>query len=104
MTFLSRHKPAPAPETLLPVTVLPDFNEAAVQLWGRRPEPAELWCGSWRLYWSDGRPMRHDECPMAICLKEQREVRGYEAMAERPDGTTVWSRPIPARCAMPKAA
>ena len=71
------------------------FNEAAVQLWGRRPEPGELWCGSWRLYWSDGRSMRHSECPMAICLKEQREVRGYEAMAERPDGTIVWFEPYP---------
>ena len=71
------------------------FNSAAAELWGRRPEPNELWCGSWRLYWPDGRPMAHDECPMAICLKEQREVRGYEAMAERPDGTIVWFEPYP---------
>ena len=71
------------------------FNRAAGELWGRNPELGELWCGSWRLYWTDGRPMRHDECPMAMCLREGREVRGYEAMAERPDGTTVYFEPYP---------
>src|SRR5687767_6727624 len=71
------------------------YNEAAAALWGRRPAPGEEWCGSWRLYWPDGRRMAHDECPMAICLREQRPVRGQEAMAERPDGTHVWFQPHP---------
>ena len=48
------------------------FNEAAAQLWGRRPELGEEWCGSWRLFWPDGRPMAHGECPMAIALHENR--------------------------------
>ena len=66
------------------------FNEAAADLWGCRPELGKSeWCGSWRLYWPDGRPMRHDECPMAIALKEGRRIRGAEAAAERPDGTRV---------------
>jgi two-component system, chemotaxis family, CheB/CheR fusion protein len=66
------------------------FNEAAATLWGCRPTlNSDRWCGSWRLYWPDGRPMRHDECPMAVALKEQRIVRGGEAIAERPDGTRV---------------
>jgi PAS domain S-box-containing protein len=66
------------------------FNEAAAALWGCRPTVnSDRWCGSWRLYWLDGRPMRHDECPMAVALKEQRIVRGGEAIAERPDGTRV---------------
>jgi len=66
------------------------FNEAAAALWGCRPTlNSDQWCGSWRLYWPDGRPMRHDECPMAVALKEQRIVRGGEAIAERPDGTRV---------------
>ena len=34
------------------------FNDAAADFWGRRPELGEEWCGSWRLYWSDGSPMR----------------------------------------------
>jgi PAS domain S-box-containing protein len=63
------------------------FNEAATTLWGRRPELGEQWCGSWRLYWPDGRLMPHDECPMAIALKEDRAIRGVEAELERPDGT-----------------
>jgi PAS domain S-box-containing protein len=63
------------------------FNEAAIVLWGRRPELGEQWCGSWRLYWPDGRPMAHDECPMAIALQQDRPIRGVEAELERPDGT-----------------
>jgi PAS domain S-box-containing protein len=72
------------------------FNAAAAELWGHRPTlGSSEWCGSWRLYWPDGTPMRHDECPMAIALKEDRAVRGYEAMAERPDGTRVPFIPYP---------
>ena len=71
------------------------FNEAAVELWGRRPELGEEWCGSLRLFHLDGRPMRHDECPMAIALKEQRPVRGSIAYAERPDGRRVAFNPYP---------
>jgi PAS domain S-box-containing protein len=71
------------------------YNEAAADLWGRRPEIGEEWCGSWRLFWPDGRPMPHDDCPMAIALKEGRSVRGYEGIAERPDGTRVAFVPYP---------
>jgi PAS domain S-box-containing protein len=71
------------------------FNEAAADFWGRRPELGEEWCGSWKLFWSDGRPMAHEECPMAIALKEGRSVRGYEALAERPDGTRAAFVPYP---------
>jgi PAS domain S-box-containing protein len=63
------------------------FNEASVALWGREPALDEHWCGSWRLYWPDGRPMAHEECPMAIALKQDRAIRGVEAELERPDGT-----------------
>jgi PAS domain S-box-containing protein len=71
------------------------YNEAAAQLWGRRPAIGEEWCGSWRLYWPDGRPMRHDECPMAIALREGQPVRGWSAIAERPDGSRVEFEPYP---------
>jgi PAS domain S-box-containing protein len=71
------------------------FNEAAANLWGRRPELGELWCGSLRLFWNDGRLMLHEECPMAIALVENRSVRGHEAIAERPDGTRVSFVPYP---------
>ncbi len=71
------------------------FNDAAARLWGRRPELGEDFCGSWRLFWPDGRPMAHDECPMAIALREDRPVRGWTAVAERPDGTRVDFEPYP---------
>jgi PAS domain S-box-containing protein len=71
-------------------------NEAALELAGRRPElGSDQWCVSWALYWPDGTPMRHSECPMAIALKEDRPVRGQEILAERPDGTRVPIMPYP---------
>ncbi len=72
------------------------YNQAAADFWGHRPElNSSRWCGSWRLFWPDGRPMRHDECPMAIALTEGREMRGVEAVAERPDGSRVPFMPYP---------
>src|SRR5439155_10405729 len=72
------------------------FNQAVVELSGRTPRLGiDEWCVTWRLYWPDGRPLPHDECPMAMALKEGREVRGVEAIAERPDGTRVRFMPYP---------
>ncbi len=39
--------------------------------------------------------MPHDECPMALTLKEGREIRGVEAILERPDGQRIWFEPYP---------
>jgi PAS domain S-box-containing protein len=72
------------------------FNEAAATLWGHRPTiGTSEWCGSWKLFWPDGRALPHGECPMAIAIKEKRTVRGTEAIAERPDGTRVPFEPYP---------
>jgi PAS domain S-box-containing protein len=72
------------------------FNPAAADFWGHRPTLGEdFWCGSFKLFWPDGTPLPHDECPMAISLKTQRPVRGVEAVAERPDGTRVPFVPYP---------
>jgi PAS domain S-box-containing protein len=72
------------------------YNEAAAKLWGCRPEIGKSeWCGSWKLFWPDGTPMQHSECPMAIAVRERRPVRGAEAMAERPDGSRVHFTPFP---------
>ena len=72
------------------------FNEAAATLWGCRPQLGKSeWCGSWKLYWPDGTPLPHGECPMALALKEKRPIRGMEAVAERPDGTRVPFIPYP---------
>ncbi len=72
------------------------YNEAAAALWGHRPMlGSSEWCGSWKLYWPDGTPMPHDQCPMAVALKEDRPVRGLEAACERPDGMRVPFIPYP---------
>jgi two-component system CheB/CheR fusion protein len=72
------------------------YNEAAATLWGWRPElGTSEWCGSWKLFWPDGRPMQHDECPMAIAVKQGRQVHDMEAIAERPDGVRVPFMPFP---------
>jgi PAS domain S-box-containing protein len=71
------------------------YNEAAAEFAGRRPELGELWCVTWRLYNADGSRLPHEECPMAIALKENRPVRGAEAIVERPDGTRRWFAPYP---------
>jgi PAS domain S-box-containing protein len=71
------------------------YNRAAVEMAGRVPEPGDQWCVTWRLYQPDGTPLPHDECPMAVTLKENRAIRGMEAIAERPDGTRVPFIPYP---------
>lgn len=72
------------------------YNDAAAEMWGHRPPlGSSEWCGSWKLFWADGTPLPHGECPMAIALKEDRAVRGMEAIAERPDGSRVSFIPYP---------
>lgn len=72
------------------------YNDAAAELWGCHPELGKSeFCGSWKLYRSDGTLLPHNECPMAIALKERRVVRNTEAVAERPDGTRVPFMPLP---------
>jgi PAS domain S-box-containing protein len=71
------------------------YNEAAVELAGRRPALGEEWCVTWRLYNLDGSRLPHDQCPMAVALREGKPSRGAEAIAERPDGTRVICAPFP---------
>jgi len=71
------------------------YNKAAIEMAGRIPQAGEQWCVTWRLYNKDGTPLPHDECPMAKALKEDRIIRGAEAIAERPDGTRVPFIPYP---------
>jgi PAS domain S-box-containing protein len=66
------------------------YNQAAAAMWGCHPKlGSDEWCGSWRLFWPDGTPLPHDQCPMAMAIKENRAIHGMEAAAERPDGTRV---------------
>lgn len=72
------------------------YNDAAAELWGYRPELGKTrWCGSWRIYLTDGTPLPIDQCPMALAMEQGREVRGTQAVLERPDGTLVPFSPYP---------
>jgi PAS domain S-box-containing protein len=76
--------------------VITYFNPAAVEFAGRTPELGkDRWCVSWKLRHADGTLMPHDECPMAVAVKEDRSPRGLEAVAERPDGSRVAFTPYP---------
>lgn len=72
------------------------FNPACVDFAGRTPTVGvDRWCVSWKLYRDDGSFLAHDQCPMAMAIREGRPVRGVEAFAERPDGTRTRFRPFP---------
>ncbi len=66
------------------------FNEAAVSLWGARPELGKSeFCRTWKLYRPDGTPVPPEESPAAFALKQKLPVRGDKTVAERPDGSRV---------------
>src|SRR3546814_17837604 len=61
--------------------VITYYNAAAVELSGREPTLGhDKWCTTWRLHSTTGAPLPHDECPMAVALKDQRPVTGEEAI------------------------
>jgi PAS domain S-box-containing protein len=72
------------------------YNKAAAEFAGREPRlGSDEWCVTWRLFNMDGTPLPHDRCPMAVAIKENRAVRGAEAVLERPDCTRVPFLPYP---------
>ena len=72
------------------------FNQACIPFAGRSPVIGEdRWCVTWRLFTEAGEFLPHDQCPMAVAVREQRPVRGAKAIAERPDGTRLHFRPFP---------
>jgi PAS domain S-box-containing protein len=68
------------------------FNQHAIQIWGRAPklnDPVDRYCGSFKLYSSEGSPITHDTCWMALALKTGDEYQGREITIERADGSRV---------------
>jgi PAS domain S-box-containing protein len=68
------------------------FNQQAVQLWGRAPklnDSGDRFCGSFKLFSSEGAPIVHDQCWMALALRKETEYNGQEIMIERPDGSRI---------------
>lgn len=72
------------------------YNEACIGLAGREPRlGVDKWCVTWKLFTTDGDFLPHDQCPMAVAVREGRPVRDAEAIAERPDGTRRHFVPYP---------
>lgn len=66
------------------------FNSKAAAFWGREPkinDVTDRWCGSFKLFSADGVPIPHDECWMALAIKQKKEFNGHEIIVERPDGS-----------------
>jgi PAS domain S-box-containing protein len=81
--------------------VIQEYNHRSVDLWGREPQkndPNERFCGSFKIYYPDGRSMPHAACPMARMLRgETLEPHELEILVERPDGLrrNVIAHPLP---------
>ncbi len=72
------------------------YNDAAVKLWGRKPEPGkELWSGSFKMFKSDGTPLPLESSPIAMTVKKGRVMSGEEIIIERPDGARSFVRVYP---------
>ena len=70
--------------------LIQEYNQHAVELWGREPKrnhPSEKFCGSLKIFYPDGRPMRHDNCPMARALRgEKLTAADLEIVVEQSGG------------------
>jgi PAS domain S-box-containing protein len=68
-----------------------EFNQQAAALWGREPktnDPVEKFCGSFKIFYPDGRVMPHHKCPMARALRgEILKAADSEIVVEQRDGT-----------------
>lgn len=71
-------------------------NAAATKLWGRQPELGrEQWCGAWRIFEPNGRPIAEEDSPMARSIRGEQDERGREIVIERRDGTKRYVLPHP---------
>ncbi|MES2674269.1 MAG: PAS domain S-box protein [Pseudomonadota bacterium] len=75
---------------------LTHFNQTAVEFSGRVPQlGGDHWCLNMKLLRADGSVLPNELCPMAIALKEKRQILGAEAIAEKPDGSKIWFNAYP---------
>ncbi|MEN3368596.1 MAG: two-component system, chemotaxis family, CheB/CheR fusion protein [Verrucomicrobiota bacterium] len=65
-----------------------EFNQRAAELWGRAPAKNTMkFCGSFKIFHSDGTFMPHEECPMARVLRgEELGPADLELIVEHQDG------------------
>ena len=71
-------------------------NDAAVKFAGRAPKIGDdKYCICWRAYDIDGSVIAPEDGPMAMSLREGKNIRGVMAIAERPDGSRQAFMPFP---------
>jgi PAS domain S-box-containing protein len=72
--------------------VITYYNQQAAQLWGRAPalgDTDERFCGSEQMVLPNGQVLPHDQCPMAVALREGASFREEAVDILRPDGTRI---------------
>ena len=73
--------------------LIQEFNRCAADLWGREPSlrnSSARFCGSYKMFTSDGTLMPHRECPMAGVLSGKLPAaRDLEVIIGRPDGSRI---------------
>jgi PAS domain S-box-containing protein len=65
------------------------YNKTAARIWGREPSSGadgSRFCGSFRLFRTNGEFLPHDECPMAVAMRDGSEFRNEEVIVEQPGG------------------
>jgi len=75
--------------------VLVRYNRWAAELWGRAPRPGDTdqkFCGAFRLFHLDGRPLPHASTPMATALCTGEPQHDRDVIIERPDGSRIVAR------------
>jgi PAS domain-containing protein len=76
--------------------VLTYFNPHCILFAGRTPRVGrDRWCVSWKLYTEDGVFLPHDQCPMAVAVRDNVAIRGLRAVVERPGGVRAAFMPFP---------
>lgn len=61
------------------------WNNHCVTFAGREPElGSDRWCVTWKLYTTLGDRMPHEQCSMAVAIKERRHVRGVSRSPSAP--------------------
>jgi signal transduction histidine kinase len=72
-----------------PDGLITHFNQHALRLWARDPSlsnPAGRFCGSLQIFSTDGSPIAHEECFMAVALDTGIECSGKEIMIQCANG------------------
>ena len=69
--------------------IIQEYNRRAAELWGREPGgngQGPRFCGSYKIYYPDGRLMPHEECPMARAVTRRKTESGRFGNCRRTSG------------------